>query len=153
PILKQRGKRVRIQADKGAPMITALNIPLVTAKPPAVGPTPASTPTELYAQADSLIEILSPAMASDPNLGESLKKMSTDLKVAFRDQVILAISLPKLAEDSHKAALSALAAGMLAGSLDGLIVLAASNATPAPTPAPATPPVKISGDDIKKELD
>jgi len=107
--------------------------------PPAPAP-PAATPTqEAFRLVDELILQLHPALEAQPELGQQLSQASSDAKDVFKNQVIATEHLPKLAEEGQRAVLAALSAGLIAGAMDGLVLLTAGQAAPQPAPAPPAP--------------
>lgn len=125
------------------------------APPPQQPPAPpAPGVNDVYQAVDSILLVAKEAMSQNPEAREELKAQSSEVKSNFKQELVGLAALPQTSEDSRQLALNALAAGMLAGALDGAVLLHADAASQAAKPAAATEqqPDGI-GEDIGKAVD
>ena len=105
----------------------ALRSPVVADVPPSTPPgPPPELPTldQLFSDSiDRIVTFEELVDSGEPNLKERFRSESTQTKRAFLDEVAGIDSLPTTVEQAQTATLQALSAGLMAGALDGAIVL------------------------------
>lgn len=124
-------------------------------QPPAPPTPPAPQPPtaeEVYQAVDALLIASKEAMQQDPAAREQLKQISSEVKTTFKADLTGLAEVPQTAEDCRMLALNALAAGMLAGALDGAVLMHADAASQVAAPRSQSNPEGI-GEDIGKAID
>ncbi len=124
-------------------------------QPPAPPTPPAPQPPtadEVYQAVDALLIASKEAMQQDPAAREQLKQISSEVKATFKADLTGLAEVPQTAEDCRLLALNALAAGMLAGALDGAVLMHADAASQVAAPRSQSNPEGI-GEDIGKAID
>ena len=122
-------------------------------QPPAP-PAPPPGAAEIYQAVDDILVASKEAMNTNPDAREQLKAMSGEVKSAFKNDLTGLAALPQTAEDSRTLALNALAAGMLAGALDGAVLMHADAGSQAARPASVAGETPDGiGEDLGKAVD
>lgn len=107
-----------------------------TPPPPQQPPAPElPTTEEIYSEVDGMLVMLDAMVKEDPAVGAELRQASSQVKADFADMVKNTSALPQAAEQAREAALMALAGGLVAGGLDGILLMAADGASQVAAPA------------------
>ncbi|MEW6283131.1 MAG: hypothetical protein AB1758_31245 [Candidatus Eremiobacterota bacterium] len=132
-------------------MTSATINPRIFMNEPTPPPPPPQGPEPVYEAVDQLLIALEDQLKQDPTLSEQLRQASKDVKTGFKESIVNTTAIPETAEACREAALNALAAGLIAGALDGAILFHTDAASKAAAP-PAEGTEGI-GEDIGKAID
>ncbi len=123
-------------------MIKALNYNPYNLRASEGQPNPPSQPpqqpttNELYEQVDAVLSTVNNSLNTDPTAKDDVQESSRFIKNQFSSFIKQTTTLPTQAEQARGAALMALSAGMMAGGLDALVLLAADQGSQEANPTP-----------------